>query len=152
MTIKYLRLFSTFIKCEDRVIKENQQIILDCFFKNIDNLWSFKFKLEEKEEEEIENPLQLPTNHPVFDKILKYKVEIALGKQDFSPIPKFFKDWGTKWDYFLAYVNLLADICMDRNVESIENVSALISLQIVSVILNDPDIRQLNSDIKKDNE
>lgn len=96
--------------------------------------------------------MQLPTNHPIFDKILKYKVEIGLGKQDFSPIPKFFKDWGTKWDYFLAYVNLLADICMDRNVESIENVSALISLQIVSVILNDPEIRQLNNDIKKDNE
>lgn len=48
-------------------------------------------------------------------------------------------------------MNLLADICMDRNVESIENVSALISLQIVSVILNDPEIRQLNIDIKKDN-
>ncbi len=137
MTTKYLRLFSTFIKCEDRVIKENQQIILDCFFKNIDNLWSFKFKLEEKEEEEIYNPMELPTNHPIYDKILKYKVEIALGKQDFSSIPKFFKDWGSKWDYFLAYVNLLADICMDRNSESIENVSALISLQIVAVILND---------------
>lgn len=48
LTTKYLRLFSTFIKCEDRVIKENQQIILDCFFKDINNLWSFKFRLEEK--------------------------------------------------------------------------------------------------------
>ena len=48
LTTKYLRLFSTFIKCEDRVIKENQQIILDCFFKNNDNEWSFKFKLEER--------------------------------------------------------------------------------------------------------
>jgi hypothetical protein len=67
-----------------------------------------------------------------------------LGKQDFSSIPKFFKDWGPKWNYFLAYVHLLADICMDRNSESIENVSALISLQIVAVILNDPDISKLN--------
>lgn len=88
---------------------------MDCFFKSIDNLWSFKFKLEEKEEDEIYNPLELPTSSPIYDKILKYKVEIALGKQDFSSIPKFFKDWGSKWDYFLAYVNLLADICMDRN-------------------------------------
>lgn len=132
-----MRLFSTFIKCENRVIKENQQIILDSFFKNKDNLWSFKFKLEQKDDDEIYNPLSLPNNHPVYEKILKYKVEIALGRQDFSSIPKFFKDWRSKWDYFLAYVNLLADICMDRNSESIENVSALISLQIVSVILND---------------
>jgi len=102
LTTKYLRLFSTFIKCEDRVLKENQQIILNKFFKEKENAWSFKFKLEEKEEDEIENPMGLVPNDPVYDKILKYRVEIALGKQDFSSIPKFFKDWGPKWNYFLA--------------------------------------------------
>jgi hypothetical protein len=40
---------------------------------------------------------------------------------------------------------------MDRNSESIENVSALISLQIVAVILNDPDIGKLNEEIRNDN-
>ncbi len=97
----------------------------------------------------------LPTNHPVYDKILKYRLEISLGKQDFSTIPKFFKDWGSKWDYFLAYVNLLADICMDRNNVSIENVSASIHLQYVAVILNDIDIGGpggTNDIIRKDNE
>ena len=34
LTTKYLRLFSTFIKCEDRVVKANQYIILNEFFKN----------------------------------------------------------------------------------------------------------------------
>ena len=28
LTTKYLRLFSTFIKCEDRVLKQNQNVIL----------------------------------------------------------------------------------------------------------------------------
>ena len=29
LTTKYLRLFSTFIRCEDRVLKENQNIIMN---------------------------------------------------------------------------------------------------------------------------
>lgn len=37
MTTKYLRLFSTFIKCEGGVIKENQNILLEKFFKNPNN-------------------------------------------------------------------------------------------------------------------
>jgi len=46
LTTKYLRLFSTFIKCEDRVIKENQTIILNKFFNREDNNLGFKFKVE----------------------------------------------------------------------------------------------------------
>jgi len=65
-------------------------------------------------------------------------VEIALYTQDFCSIPKYYKDWIPKWNYFLYFVNLLADVCMDKNAEAIENVSALISLQTVTVILNDP--------------
>ncbi len=76
------------------------------------------------------------------------QVQISLGKQDFTPINKFYKDWASKWDYFLAYVNLLADICMDRNTEAIDNVSALVSLQIVTTILFDPEIQKLNEEIK----
>ena len=45
LTTKYLRLFSTFIKCEDRVIKENQTIILNKFFNREDNNLGFKFKV-----------------------------------------------------------------------------------------------------------
>ena len=37
LTTKYLRLFSTFIKCEGGVIKENQNILLEKFFKNPNN-------------------------------------------------------------------------------------------------------------------
>jgi len=45
LTTKYLRLFSTFIKCEDRVLKENQNIILEDFFKKLENPYSFRFKV-----------------------------------------------------------------------------------------------------------
>lgn len=49
LTTKYLRLFSTFIVCEDRVIRENQNIILNKFFKEIKNEeQSFRFKVEYK--------------------------------------------------------------------------------------------------------
>lgn len=87
-----------------------------------------------------------------FSKVKTKRVEIALDKQDFSPIPKYFKDWGPKWNYFLHFVNLLADICMDKNIVAIENVSALVSLQIVTVILFDNEIAKLNDDIREANE
>lgn len=127
LTTKYLRLFSTFIKCDNRVLKENQKIILNNFFKNRSNFLSFKFRLQDKEVEESsqivvqEAPIfkREETDNDPFSKIRTRCVEIALGKQDFSSIPKFFKDWGSKWNYFLAYVDLLADVCMDRNNESI---------------------------------
>lgn len=83
-----------------------------------------------------------------FSKIKTKRVEIALDKQDLSPITKYFKDWGPKWNYFLHFVNLLADVCMDKNNNAIENVSALVSLQIVTVILFDPEIAKLNQEIR----
>jgi hypothetical protein len=89
-------------------------------------------------EDEQENP------QDEFSKIKVKRVEIALHTQDFSAIPKYYKDWGPKWNYFLYFVNLLADVCMDKNNNAIENVSALISLQTVTVILNDPEIAALN--------
>ena len=46
LTTKYIRLFSTFIKCEDRVLKENQTIILNKFFNREDNNFTFKFRVE----------------------------------------------------------------------------------------------------------
>lgn len=45
LTTKYLRLFSTFIKCEDRVLKENQNLILNKFFKDKENKYCYRFKI-----------------------------------------------------------------------------------------------------------
>lgn len=70
---------------------------------------------------------------------------------DYAALPKFFKDWNSRWNYFLAYVNLLADVCMDRNEESIADVAALVNLQIITTILFDADIAKLNEDIEKEN-
>lgn len=94
-------------------------------------MFCYRFKVEANDEE-VENPLD------PFSKIRTKRVEIALDKQDFSPIPKYFKDWGPKWNYFLQFVNLLADVCMDKNNNAIENVSALVTFQIVAIILYDP--------------
>ena len=145
LTTKYLRLFSTFIKCEDRVIKENQYIVLEKFFKDPDNYFCYRFEAVTKEDE-VEDP-----NDP-FSKIRTKRVQISLHKQDFSPIPKYFKDWGPKWNYFLQFVNLLVDVCMDKNEHAIENVSALVSLQFATIILFDPEIEQLNRDIREVND
>lgn len=73
-----------------------------------------------------------------MSKIRSREVLIAFGPQEFTTIPKFFRDWKSKWNYFIAYINLLADICIDRNNEAIKNVSALLSLQMIATILFDP--------------
>ena len=43
--IKYMQLFSTFMKCDDGALKQNQNIILKHFF-NSDNPYNFKFRVE----------------------------------------------------------------------------------------------------------
>ena len=47
----------------------------------------------------------------------------------------------------MFFVNLLADISMDRNKDSIHDVGILLSLQTIVVILFDPEIRKLNKEI-----
>lgn len=78
-------------------------------------------------------------------------MRIAFGKQEFTSIRKFFRDWTSKWNYFIAYVNLLADICSNRNTVAIQNVSALLSLQNVTAILFDPELDELNNEIYEEN-
>lgn len=119
------------------MLKDNQYFILEKFFQDKDNVFCYRFKAETKEDEK-EDPLD------PFTKITTKQVVIALDKQDFSPIPKYFKDWGPKWNYFLHFVNLLADVCMDKNDRAIDNVSSLLNLQFVTIILFDPEIEALN--------
>lgn len=146
LTTKYLRLFSTFIVCEDRVIRENQNIILHKFFKNQKNEeQSFRFKVEFKSEVDEEGS-------DTISKIKTREVLIAFGKQEFFTISKFYRDWRSKWNYFIGYVNLLADICLGRNNEAIKNVTALLSLQIVTTILFDPEMDRLNKEIQEENQ
>lgn len=40
----------------------------------------------------------------------------------------------------VSYINLLADVCMDRNNEAIEFVESVLPLAAVSTILIDPEI------------
>lgn len=73
LTTKYLKLFSTFIVCEYSVIKENQNIILENFFKNPKNEFNFRFKVEEKFEGALEEELD-----PY--KVKSKEVSVSLGK------------------------------------------------------------------------
>lgn len=49
----------------------------------------------------------------------------------------------------MHYVNLLADVSMDRNKKSIENVSALLPLELIAIILFDPEVKKLNAEINE---
>ena len=46
MPTKHLRLFSTFIKGDNVIFKENQKLILSNFFNDENNIYTFKFKVE----------------------------------------------------------------------------------------------------------
>lgn len=50
----------------------------------------------------------------------------------------------------MAYVSLLADICMDRNSQAIENVSVLLALRTIVIILLDSEMDELNNEIMTD--
>jgi len=49
----------------------------------------------------------------------------------------------------LAYINLLADVCMDRNALAIETVDFMIPLGVVSAVLVDDEITDLRRTLEK---
>ncbi len=46
-------------------------------------------------------------------------VKVAIGREEFCSLPDFFVKYNTKFNYLIGYINLLADVCMDRNNEAI---------------------------------
>ncbi len=132
MTTKYLKLFSTFIKCEKRVVKENQTIILNKFFNKEDNNLGFKFKVEytasNDDEESVDDPKA---------KEKAKKAKISFGREEYCEIPDFFVAHRNKFNYLMSYINLLADVCMDRNNYAIESVEFIMPLSVVSAVLVD---------------
>jgi len=42
-----------------------------------------------------------------------------------------------KFNYLMSYINLLADVCMDRNNYAIESVEFIMPLSVVSAVLVD---------------
>ena len=117
LTTKYLRLFSTFIKGDDVIFKENQKKILIDFFLNERNSFNFKFKVEYRISEAEDN-----LSDDFRDKERNKVVKVSFGCEDPCTLPEFFERFPQKFNYLLSYVNLLADVCMDRNNEAYEYV------------------------------
>lgn len=117
LTTKHLRLFSTFIKGDNVIFKDNQKILLNDFFNNgnkNENLdrgdFTFKFKVEYRISE-IEDNLD-----DIREKERNKVVKVIFGRgEDPCTLPEFFERYPNKFNYLLAYINLLADVCMDRN-------------------------------------
>lgn len=144
--VKYLRLLSAFIKCADTVIKSNQDLVLQHFFRSEENDYQFRFKsiykavLDDAVETSSDELTKLGNTH---------EVQIGYAKrEDKSSFADFFKNEKEIWNYFLEYVNLMADVCMERNENSIEVISSILPLQEVLIILSDPSILLLHNEIE----
>lgn len=48
-------------------------------------------------------------------KILSKETQVSLGKGEYFSLPDFFEKFPNKWNYFLSYIDLLADVCSLRN-------------------------------------
>lgn len=117
MPTKHLRLFSTFIRGENVVMKENQKHIFWHFFNNEHNDfnekeidYTFKFKVEYRTSlEDEEAPDE--SNNKDRSKVVK----VVFGREDPCTLIEFYEKYIDKFNYLLSYVSLLADVCMDRN-------------------------------------
>lgn len=49
-------------------------------------------------------------------------VKVIFGGDDPCTLNEFFDKFPNKFNYLLSYINLLADVCMDRNNEAYEYV------------------------------
>lgn len=84
LTTKHLRLFSTFIRGDDVIFKENQKKILVDFFMSERNNYNFKFKVEYRISEADEN------SDNFFDKDRNKVVKVSFGGDDPCTLPEFF--------------------------------------------------------------
>ena len=146
LTTKHLRLFSTFIRGDDVIFKENQKKILSGFFMSELNNWNFKFKVEYRISEAEDN------SDDFRDKERNKVVKVVFGGEDPCTLPEFYERYTSKFNYLMSYINLLADVCMDRNNEAYEYVEANVPLAVVSTILFDNDIKALNEVLKQAND
>ncbi|CAK78094.1 unnamed protein product (macronuclear) [Paramecium tetraurelia] len=128
---KHLRIFSSIIICDGKPIIKNQIELLNKFFKpqsSDQNFYIFKFLFKEEDQ--------------------KIKVQ-HLNKQWFTL--KEFHDYSQMqddlqtWNYFLAYINLLSDICQNRNKQGTNYVHQFYELSVLSTILQDPETEQINA-------
>lgn len=133
---KFLKLLSAFIKCAGTVFRENQERVLRMFFQDESNEYRFKFKCNYKNTNED----TAEYNSELTKLGNSREVQIIYGKRDPLTLNEFFKNEKEVWNYFLEYVNLMADVCMDTNTVSIEAVNSMLPLQFVLVILSDPNV------------
>jgi hypothetical protein len=42
-------------------------------------------------------------------------VKVSYAREDYVTIPEFYLHYKQKFNYLMAFINLLADVCMDRN-------------------------------------
>ncbi|CAD8078308.1 unnamed protein product [Paramecium sonneborni] len=128
---KHLRIFSSIIICEGKPIIKNQIELLNKFFKpqsSEKNYYLFKFLFKEEGQ--------------------KIKVQ-HLNKQWFT-LKEYHdlsqqQDYLQTWNYFLAYINLLSDICQNRNKQGTNYVCEFYQLSVLCSILEDPETDQINA-------
>jgi hypothetical protein len=125
---KFLNIFRASCMSNGAPIVGNQKLILNLFFKSLDEVSRFKFIATLKQPEE-EIPIlergergELQKPEPQIKQILVrcYISKDHLGSRS---LKDFFKD-SSRLDlsqtsnYFISYLNLLADICYGRNTEA----------------------------------
>lgn len=112
---------------------------------NEKNNYNFKFKVEYRISEVQDN------SDDFRDKERNKVVKVSFGGEDPCTLPEFFERYTNSFNYLLSYVNLLADVCMDRNNQAYEYVEGNLPLAVVSTILFDNDIKVLNERLKQAN-
>ncbi|CAD8065958.1 unnamed protein product [Paramecium primaurelia] len=128
---KHLRIFSSIIICDGKPIIKNQIELLNKFFKpqssEKDNyLFKFLFKQDGK------------------------KIKVQNLNKTWLTLKEFYdqsqkQDDLQTWNYFLAYINLLSDICQNRNQQGTNYVNEFYQLSVLCSILEDPETEQVNA-------
>ena len=98
------------------MMRYNQQLIFSHFFNteynehNLNNIdYTFKFKVEYRTSDL--DDLNIDESNNERNKVIK----VIFGREEPCTIMEFFQHHRTKFSYLLNYVNLLADVCMERN-------------------------------------
>lgn len=113
---KFLNIFRASCMSNGSPIVKNQQLILSLFFKNLDEHAQFKFI-------KAKSSYGMSLDAVLDPEKLYLQCSISKDQNKMRTMKDFFEessrlDLSQTSNYFIAYLNLLADICYGRNTEA----------------------------------
>lgn len=130
-----LQFLSRLCLCKERTVKKNQDAVFLYFYKNEERKKEFVFQ-EDHGKYQISSQISKKQEDRLRT-LPELYLECKMTESD-----GVFDPSKGHWNYFLQYLNLLADVCVDRNSTPLDHVLANLPLKTLAEFLQEKIVRK----------